>query len=263
MNWQIAIPSYDRAEIIKKKTLATLHRLGIQNKDIAIFVENENMKKEYDKVLESSYCIIVTDTKGICEKRNFLETYYYEQTVFDRVLFMDDDIEHVMTLDKKNPKFLKEFDEITFKTFVEDAFRLTEYHDMSIWGVSTFHNPFFMSYNTTFNLKQIAGAFRGLVIRRDRHLIHCDIDHMEDSQFSLEYFLRDKGVVRFNHVCLVTKYFEEQGGIAGSLGGNDKRKETMEPNAKYLHERYGDMIELVLRDYGWEVKLNYRYTIDE
>ena len=263
MNYEIAIPSYDRPKIIKEKTLSLLHRLGISNNSIKIFLENEEQKKLYEKELGNSYNIIVTNTKGISEKRNYLHSHYYEQSIFDRVLFIDDDIENIMTLNKKNPRVLQELDENSFKTFVEDIFRLTEYEGLSLWGVSTFHNPFFLSYNTTRTLKQIAGAFQGLCIRRDRDLIHCDIDHMEDSQFSLEYFLRDGGVVRSSHICLITKYFEEQGGIAGSLGGNAARKATMEPNALYLKERYGDMVELVHRDYGWEVKLNWRYIADD
>jgi len=263
MNWQIAIPSFDRATIIKEKTLSLLKRLNIENKHIVIFVETDNMKEEYNQVLEGAYNIIATYTKGICEKRNYLHSYYYEQTVFDRVIMIDDDIENIMKLNKKNPKVLQELDENSFKTYVKDVFRFTEYEGLSLWGVSTFHNPFFLSYNTTRTLKQIPGAFQGICIRRDRELIHCDIDHMEDSQFSLEYFLRDGGLVRSNHICLITKYFEEQGGIAGSLGGNAARKATMEPNALYLKERYGDMVELVHRDYGWEVKLNWRYIADD
>jgi len=263
MSYQIAIPSFDRSSIIKEKTLSLLKRLNIENKDIVIFVETDNMKEEYNQVLEGAYNIIATYTKGICEKRNYIHSHYYEQTIFDRFIMIDDDVENIMTLNKKNPKVLEELDEHSFKTFVNDVFRFTEYEGLSLWGVSPFHNPFFLSFNSSINLKQIPGAFQGICIRRDRYLPMADIDHMEDSQFSLEYFLRDSGVVRFNSICLITKYFEEQGGIAGSLGGNAARKATMEPNALYLKERYGDMIELVHRDYGWEVKLNWRFKLDD
>lgn len=261
--YQIAIPSYNRPHIIKDKTLKLLKRLNIDNKQILIFVENEKQKEKYINHGLQEYNFITTSTQGIMEKRNFLETYYREQTQHDRVLYMDDDLDDIMILDKKNPKITVPIEEKEFKTFIVQAFNMTEYLNLSIFGVSALHNPFYMSYNTTTNLKYISGAFKGCVIRRDRHEIHTDIDHFEDYQFSCEYYLRDRGVIKYNHISIKTDYFIEEGGICESMGGLQKRKDSMEPNSKYMQERYGAMVNVVEKKWGKEIKLNWRYKINE
>ena len=98
MKYQIAIPSYNRATILKKKTLPLLKRFNINNSDIYIFVETEEMKKEYQASGITTYRYVVTNTKGICEKRNFLETYYREQVGIDGYISIDDDIQDIFEL---------------------------------------------------------------------------------------------------------------------------------------------------------------------
>jgi len=262
MSYEIAIPSFNRPKLIKQKTLKLLDRLGISNNSIKIFLGSVEQKKLYEQELGNSYVIIVTNTVGIMEKRNFLETYYREQTVFDRVLYCDDDLEDILILNKKNPKVCDSIDQQRFDSYISEIFDFTEYHGLSIFGVSSLHNPFYMSYNTTTNLKYISGAFKGQIIRRDRHEIHTDISHFEDYQFALEYFLRDKGVVKSNHISIKTEYFIETGGICESMGGLEARKASMVPNSQYMLERYGPMVKVVDKKWGPELQLNWRYTLD-
>ena len=262
MNYEVAIPSFNRPKIIKEKTLKLLGRLGIPNNSIKLFVGSVEQKKLYEKELGTSYVIIVTFSKGIMEKRNFLETYYREQTVFDRVLYCDDDLEDILILNKKNPKVCDSIDQERFDSYISQIFDFTEYHGLSIFGVSSLHNPFYMSYNTTRNLKYISGAFKGQIIRRDRHEIHSTISHFEDYQFSCEYFLRDGGVVRSNHISIKTEYFIETGGICESMGGLAARKASMIPNSQYMLERYGPMVKVVDKKWGPELKLNWRFIAD-
>ena len=193
------------------------------------------------------------------EKRNFLETYYREQTVFDRVLYCDDDLEDILILNKKNPKVCDSINKERFDSYISQIFDFTEYHGLSIFGVSSLHNPFYMSYNTTTNLKYISGAFKGQIIRRNRHEIHATISHFEDYQFACEFFLRDGGVVRSNHISIKTEYFIETGGICESMGGLAARKASMIPNSQYMVERYGPMVKVVDKKWGPELKLNYKY----
>ena len=259
MKYEVAIPSFNRPKLIKDKTLKLLGRLGIPNKPIKIFVGSQEQKKLYEKELGTSYVIIVTFSKGIMEKRNFLETYYREQTVFDRVLYCDDDLEDILILNKKNPKVCDSINKERFDSYISQIFDFTEYHGLSIFGVSSLHNPFYMSYNTTTNLKYISGAFKGQIIRRNRHEIHATISHFEDYQFACEFFLRDGGVVRSNHISIKTKYFIETGGICESMGGLAARKASMIPNSQYMVERYGPMVKVVDKKWGPELKLNYKY----
>ena len=70
----------------------------------------------------------------------------------------------------------------------------------------------------------------------------------------MEHFLRDGGVVRFNKIAVKTKYFEQEGGICGSLGGLENRKKTMEINSKYLVERFPGMCRLHEKKYGYDIR---------
>ena len=106
-------------------------------------------------------------------------------------------------------------------------------------------------------MKYVCGAFCGEIIDRDKHQIHCDVDHFEDFQFTMEHFLRDGGVVRFNGIGLKTKYFETKGGICESLGGLDNRKKQMDENAIYMKERYGDMCRVTHKKFGTDLRLNH------
>ena len=253
MKYEIAIPSYKRANILKSKTLKLLQRHGVNNCLINIFVESKEMAEEYKELGMKHIKFTITNCKGIMETRNFLRTHYREQTKFDGVVYIDDDIEDIFEfLNKKMVEPIKDL-----KGFLDHAFKTTKYHNLNLWGVSALHNPFFMSDTVSTNLKYICGALCGEIIDRDKYEIHADVDHGEDFQFSMEHFLRDGGVVRFNNVGLKTKYFELEGGICGSLGGMKARQKQMDENMNYLADRYGAMCRVTNKKFGTDLRLNH------
>tara|TARA_A100001391_G_scaffold57632_2_gene35326 strand:+ start:1294 stop:2097 length:804 start_codon:yes stop_codon:yes gene_type:complete len=256
---KICCPSYKRPKIFKEKTLAFLisHKV-FDWATLDVILETKEMVEEYKEVLRFMYLLpkinfIVSNTKGICEKRNFVRSYYRDNTNLNAIVCIDDDIDNLYLLDKS----LKSLHEL-----IVEGHLLCEKHNLNLWGVSPFHNPFFMknSPRVSTNLKYICGAFFGLLINRDKYLIHSDVDHGEDFQFSMEHFLRDGGVLRLNHIAIKTKYFEEKGGICESLGGLDNRKKQMKENCEYLCDRYGSMCRLHIKNYGYDIRLNSRFN---
>ena len=137
----------------------------------------------------------------------------------------------------------------------------TEVRKLCLWGVSAYHNTFFMKKDISSNLKYISGCFNGLIIDRTKHDILMDTDHIEDFQRTMEYFIRDKGVVRNNGVCVITKYFAN-GGINESYGGLENRKKDMKVASHYVKERYGDMCRVIEKAYGFDIRLNSRFKIE-
>ena len=89
MNYVIAIPSYQRAETLKNKTLNLLQNHQIDPKKIHIFVANKQQENEYLNALEpNSYHQIIRGRKGVKNIRNFMANHFEEgQPVF----YMDDD----------------------------------------------------------------------------------------------------------------------------------------------------------------------------
>ena len=253
MRTHIYIPSYDRIDTLMNTTLKLLTKHNIDKAMITIFVETEEMMKEYNTKLNFQYMIVVTNTKGIMEKRNFLEIYAYEASVFLNnslnVLFIDDDIQEIYDLEKPVDNL---------KSIIDIGFREARNTGYNVWGVSSFHNPFYMSKDISHSNKYICGAFFGQVIDTKNECILCDIDHGEDIQRSLEAFIRDDGIIRLNWIGLKTDYFPDS-GITKYCGGVEARKKEMINNCQYLAARYGSMCSYKENKWGATIRFNPYY----
>ena len=253
-NFEIAIPTYNRPKIIGRKTLKLLMDFGVNSSKILIFLRDEEQQKLYEKEIGNSFRFHLTGQTGIDSTRNYLREYYHtceEAKKLDGVLFMDDDITQLCEMGKpiKSP----------FLDLVEYFFLETKKRNLRLWSVNAFDNSFFMKDNISTNLRYCIGAFQGLILDRKKPIIFCDVGHFEDFQFSIEHFIEDGGVVRFDKYGITTKYFEEKGGICGSLGGLKNRQKEMEENAKYMCERYGEMCRLKVKKIGHDLRLNHFY----
>ena len=93
----IAIPTYNRSDILERKTLTTLLDGGIDPSQIYIFVDNESEKKKYEAIPS-----IIVSEKGIARQRIFMRNYFKNG---EYVVSIDDDIEGLFRLsgDKLTP----------------------------------------------------------------------------------------------------------------------------------------------------------------
>ena len=128
-DYTIAIPSYARPNILFSKTLPLLFRYNISKDKITIFLRDEQERKNYGEENLEGYKVVLTGCIGICETRNFLQFYYYDNLEYTNVLFIDDDIESI--IENKLP--IKDLD-----NFIKEAFRETKTRKFNIWGVSPF-----------------------------------------------------------------------------------------------------------------------------
>ena len=243
MNYIIAIPSYNRSEIISKKTLKTLQEGNIDKNRVFIFVANQSEYNKYKQnVLPELYNKIIIGKKGITNQRNFISNYFSEGQY---VISMDDDIESLEIL--KNEKLVKLKD--INKLFV-DAYKLLIKNNLYIWGIYPVRNPFFMYKNTTYDLRFIIGVIFGFITRHNSKLkMNINSETKEDYNQTILYFKMDGGVVRFNNITVKTK-FNSEGGL-----GTD-RFERNKHAAEYLYKKYPDIISIFQRKNNmYEVKL--------
>ena len=100
------------------------------------------------------------------------------------------------------------------------------------------------------SLKFIIGALHGFVVRHDRSLMTSpQLDVKSDYQISIQHYLKDGGVYRFNHITIKTK-FNAPGGIGPERLDKSRRA------AFYLKKLYPDIITIFERKNGTtEVKL--------
>ena len=248
--YKIFIPSFNRSKKLKNTTLKLLKKYKVPNYKIIIFLENDEQYEEYFKELFHNYEIVITNTKGIMEKRNFMKTYQRDKRL-RYVVNMDDDIEKIWCMKEE----IKDLD-----FFIRLAFKTTKSKNLNYWGINPSLNNHFLYRSVSTNLNYICGAFNGTILNMNKNEIHCDIDHFEDYLFSCEYFLRDGGVVRFNNIGLQTKILTK-GGICDSLGGLQNRKKTFYENGMYLINRYPDMLSLSHNKHGYNLRVNNRFKI--
>lgn len=248
MNIKYVIPSYKRKEVLFSKTLPLLNRHNIDKKNIFVFVANQEQFDEYIEVQENGYNLIIAEA-GLIQARNFIINYFDEG---QKIFSLDDDIKEIETLDADNN--LSSIDNL--KTFAEKAFTTLEEHNFQMGGVYAARNAFFMKKTTPIStdLKYIIGALYFFI--NDKELIlDTEYSLCEDYYRDIMTYIKYKGMIRFNHITINTKYYTKEGGLA------DERKividgKTNEELCKIkLFEEYPQYVRLVKKKNKTDIAL--------
>lgn len=240
----IVIPSYQRADLLKRKTLKTLAEYKIPRTRIYIFVANQEEKEIYKNKLDpNTYGHLIVGEKGLKNQRNFISRYF---STGKEILNLDDDLAgfniiktHGKTFNKKD-NYLTRLPDLDI--FIKEAFKILKQHKAYIWGVYPINNAYFMTPSTTFDLRLIVGPCWGNINRQDKDLI-LTIDEKEDVERTLQYYVKDHTVVRFNNISVDTSYYVNPGGMQGL--GRDRKKDALE-SAIYLNQKFPDLTQLHL-----------------
>lgn len=241
----VAIPSYNRSDIITNKTLKTLAEGGVPANRIIIFVAN---KLEYQKYLgavsNELYGKIVIGKKGITNQRRFIVNYFPEGQM---IVSVDDDVEGLFI--KKSDKILQKI--VDVHDFFKDAFEHLKKENLYIWGVYPVLNPFFMKDSITTDFKFIIGSIYGFINRHTKTIKPSrESDQKEDVEQSIKYFIKDGGVLRYNNIS-----FKAKKHAPGGLGVTSDRLEANKSAAEYLQKTYPEFVTIFTRGNGMtEVK---------
>lgn len=243
----IAIPTYNRPQILIDKTLSLLS--SVPKEYITIYVEDDEQEELYKSVVKR-FKIIKTYTNGIGEKRNKIKKINKAKWLFQ----IDDDISDI--IDFNNNKLSpKQVWDLIIKGFEE----CNKIPNCRLWGIAGFCNHFFLKDTITTNLKFICGNFHGTIIDDNRDIILTPIDLMEDYFNTLEHFKQDKVVLRINGYGTKTKFFKEEGGLQ-SFYMSDERINKEKENAIWLKKNYGRMCRIIEKKRGYDLRLNYRFN---
>jgi hypothetical protein len=237
MEYQIAIPSYKRSELLASKTIALLERYGVDKEKITIFVADEQEASDYAKVLPD-YKIVVA-IKGLVKARVFYNNYYPKDT---RILNLDDDMAE---LKQRNSADKLEDYSGSFDDLVELGFSTCEKVGARLWGINPVSNAFFMGDYITVGLRYICGNFHGSYAG-DPALTDPNRANKESSgedfETTLRSFVRYGSVVRIEYICPTTKYFAN-GGIDAELKADGIEDRQTDHKAK-LYDIAGRFPEL-------------------
>jgi hypothetical protein len=239
---RFVIPSYNRYR--NMKTLATLERHGIPKEMIRIYVVPEEV--ELYKQTCAGYELVV-GKRGLVAQRQFIIDSYPEGT---QLVFMDDDIDDISL----------ELTNFTLFGFVNHAFQCCYENNAYLWGVYPVHNPFYRIEREEMStcLNFIIGCFYGVCVRhsddlRIKHMIHGSKD---DTENTLNHFIKDGVVLRFNKVAVDTKFFAK-----GGLGLLKDRLDTIRDEVYALQRAFPNYGRIKIRENGvYEYVLKKIYT---
>lgn len=259
----IAIPSYNRPELIQVKTLALLHRHGIPSSKITIFLANQEQYDLYkSKVPAFLYGSLVIGHIGLKNQRNFIMDYYPEG---QHIVQMDDDLDKIMELtlqmkvqskkhsgrsSRKSKKKSKRMSCFTkhlkplgdLDAFIRRAFTICKEKGIFLWGVYPLANARFMTPKVTTDLRFIVGPFWGIINRR-RPDLHITIDEKENAERTLQHYTIDHAVLRFNNIGIETRYYKNKGGMQDE--GKNRKEEALK-SVYYLHSKYPKLTKIYL-----------------
>lgn len=236
----VAIPSYNRPDVISQKTLKTLSEGGVPAKQVYIFVANKVEEKRYlDAVPKNLYGKIVVGKIGITHQRRFIIKYFPEG---QSIVSVDDDVEGLFL--RKSDKVLAKVPDV--HGFFNAAFDRLKKEHLYIWGVYPVQNPFFMKDTVTTDLKFIIGTVFGFINRHSKTIQPSPtIAEKEDYEQSIKYFIKDGGVLRYNNIA-----FKAKKHSPGGLGETAGRLEANKFAADYLSKTYPDYVSIFRRDNG-------------
>lgn len=261
--YTIAIPSYNRQDTIQTHTLAVLNRHHIKPSHITIFVANQEQHDIYKAAIpQFLYNNLVIGVLGLKNQRNFINDYYPEGA---HIVEMDDDIKQIVqlgTTQKVGKKSGRVSSRVsgrltTRKTikphkttkpiedldgFIIKAFEMCTELNIFLWGVYPLINAYFMTDKITKDLRFIVGPMWGM-INRHRQDLKLTIDEKENSERTLQYWVADGAVLRFNYIGIDTKYYKNKGGMQ-SEGKN--RKEEALKSVYYLNKMYPTLTKISL-----------------
>ena len=206
MDWIIAIPSYNRVDTLREKTLKVLQEQKIPKSKIYVFVANKEQKDLYD-VLADSVGHIIIGVKGLAEVRNFIFNYFPKGK---RIVEMDDDIRGFVEYDAKAKRHERPLKSL--ETIIERGFEECKKADARLWGVYSVPNGFFMKPTVSTDLKFIIGSFWEC-INPGQDIQLSMGSEKEDYQRTIQFWEADQVVVRLNFVAPKTAYYKEPGGM--------------------------------------------------
>lgn len=246
MRIHIAIPTFQRPQLLKETTLKLLS--AFDESKITIYVEDLFQKELYQNVIGLAYNIVITSTRGIGEKRNWIKTHCRARHLF----MIDDDIREI----KEWSGACLQPDQV--KTLIKQGFKKCKEAGLRLWGINGFDNCFYMKNTETTNLKFICGNFHGTILTQP--IIKTPIDLMEDYYNTLEHFKQDGGVLRLNGYGTKTKFFKEEGGIQGRFSPEERIEKEIE-SAKVICDMFGDkMVKTIVKKNGRvDLRLNNYY----
>jgi hypothetical protein len=251
--WKVVIPSYNRANYIKKATLALCLYYKIPVSLIYIFIVDDDIQRQmYQQSLSDpvySGLHIIYGPIGLKDMRNYISNYFEENTP---LLCIDDDVLALYELyeddnidsSKAGHWKLKEMTPQQFIIWTTSTYTIMKNNNKNLFGIYPVKNGFFMKDlpEITYDARFCVGTLWGVFNKKTSDML-LTLEEKEDMERSILFTLKDGGVIRFNKITLSTKYYKTAGGMQTHMTTKDRIINSIE-SSKILYERYPTLCKL-------------------
>ena len=226
---KIAIPSYNRASILKSKTLAYLLKEGYDPSEIYIFLKNNEQLEIYKKEIQTPVNWVVCHNENICDKRTYIREYFEKG---DEILSVDDDI-----------KTVKMLHPIPLQTLVEKMFSHVRREGLSLWGIYPVNNLYYCNERVVKGSVYICACFCGFINKEQEP--YPNIFSKEDRWSSCIRIKLDGAVLRYDGACPDTNYYCAKGGLS-----EIRDIDAEEMHAREVEKLFPDLVKYKLKRNG-------------
>ncbi len=229
MDYTIAIPTYKRLNVFRRKTYRLLKRYNLCERCVLFLQCPEDVVAYTEAFPELKY---VVAPSGFLNCINFIAQHF---PVGHPVVQMHDDVSQIYDL--VSGRCVQTED--AHAVFVR-VFQLMQKSGCNLGGLYPIRNAMYMSQQKeyTTDLRFIHEPITMLYNQR----ILLDDSNKTDYQRCVEYYLRDGGVLRYNHSAFTTVY-----NPVNAVGGIGHRSaEEEQKSALAFKQRYGNYVSHIL-----------------
>jgi hypothetical protein len=235
-NWVVAIPSYKRPIAIREKTLKMLKSYNIPLEQIYIFVATAEEAVIYAK--ENPDYRIVIGVLGLPQQRNFIIDYF---EMGQNINALDDDIEGIYQLISKKEQTMKRLP--NFVEFIDQVFSQLREKGLQLCGIYPCRNAFFMYDKISTDLRFCIGCM--CLFINDKLFLSEKVIQKDDYERTLISYNKYSGVLRYNNICVKTKFYS-----TGGAGNGLERNMTNENDTTMLYSMYQTQLKMWRRKNG-------------
>jgi hypothetical protein len=236
MEWKIAIPSYKRAVALREKTLKTLKSYGVSPTRIFIFVASDEEALDYKR--ENPDYRIVIGVIGLPQQRNFIVDYF---EMGECIISLDDDIEGIYQLISKTEQTMERLPNIC--ELFDDVFQKLREKGLQLCGIYPCRNAFFMYDKISTDLRFCIGCM--CLFINDKLFLSEKVIQKDDYERTLISYNKYGGVLRYNNICVKTKFYS-----VGGAGNGLERNMTNENDTTMLCSMYPTQLKMWRRKNG-------------
>lgn len=240
----VAVPSYERADRIGGRTLATLDRLAVDRDRVTVFVADAAQAEQYEHALAGDWRVAV-GCPGLDACRKFYANAHYPAGT--RILNIDDDVDDIHAkADKKLERWGGTLDQLA-----AIGWEIAAAVGAQLWGLASAANAFYLHDEAVAGLRYVCGILFGSIAgdSASHDMAAPAVSSGADFERSIRSYLVYGSVVRVDWLAPKTTYFGA-GGMQAELGGKDERARDHAAALTAIAGRYPKYARVVMKANG-------------